>query len=505
MFFRAALWLVLVGLWAVEARSEIGEVGPPPAEMKLPDFYQKYIDADGYPIVASDNVSDYALKEAAYLVNMMLASRPDVREAMVKSGSRLIVIAHNEFTTDIPEHAGLKPRDFWDARARGLGGSQTDPVCSCGEENLLCYRGDPYSTENILIHEFAHNIHLRGMLNLDPTFDDRVKEAYESAKSQGLWKGKYAGVNHHEYFAEGVQSWFNNNRPPDHDHNHVDTREELWEYDAGLARLCQEVFGETELTYVKPVERLRDHLAGYDPEKAPEFRWPERLAKSRADIRREAQRRSDEATAKPIQHQSRTIEGWTVFVDERLLAGEQQALGDLALRMVANKLFDVTQVVPEGPLARLREVPIYLDLDHPLKSLQYHPDPGWLQNHGYDVKLAKAVHIPQAQRMIDLHRENTQPAVLIHELSHAFHDRVLGFDHPAIREAFDAAAAAGQLEKVLFVNGDQRRHYALTNHKEFFAEMSEAFFGTNDFYPFVRGELKQFDPKLYALLEQIWE
>jgi hypothetical protein len=127
------------------------EVSAPPDELKLDAIYTKYVSANGYPIVASAKVNDYALKEAAYLVNMMLARRPDVRDAMIGSGSRLIVMAHDEFTTDVPEHAQLRPKDFWDARARGLGGSQTDPVCSCGEENLLCFEGDPYSTENILI------------------------------------------------------------------------------------------------------------------------------------------------------------------------------------------------------------------------------------------------------------------------------------------------------------------------------------------------------------------
>ena len=128
------------------------EVSAPPEELKLNEVYKKHISANGYPVVATDKVDDYALKEAAYLVNMLLAKRPDVREAMIGSGSRLIVMAHNEFTTDVPEHSKLKPKDFWDARARGLGGSEHDPVCSCGEENLLCYEGDPYPTENILIH-----------------------------------------------------------------------------------------------------------------------------------------------------------------------------------------------------------------------------------------------------------------------------------------------------------------------------------------------------------------
>ena len=269
------------------------EVTAPPAELELDPFYTKYLNTNGYPIVSSDKVNDYALRESAYLVDMMLAERPDLRKAMIESGSRLIVIAHSEFTTDIPEYSQLTPKDYWDARARGLGGSLEEPVCSCAEENVLAYDGDPYSTENILIHEFAHNIHYRGMVNLDPTFDDRLRQTYERAMSQGLWKSKYASVNHAEYFAEGVQSWFNNNRPPDHDHNHVDTRKELREYDPGLAAICEEVFGKTELVYTKPSTRLEGHLAGYDPAEAPSFQWPERLARMKQKIRDDAKKRGD--------------------------------------------------------------------------------------------------------------------------------------------------------------------------------------------------------------------
>ena len=268
-----------------------GKVTAPPASLKLDPFYKKHISTGGYPIIASATVSDYALKEAAYLVNLLLAERPDVRDAMIASGSRMIIMAHNEYTTDVPEHSRMRPKDFWDARARGLGGSQTDPVCSCAEENVLGYEGDPYSSESIVIHEFAHNIHLRGMVNVDKTFDDRLKSVYDAAMKAGLWKTKYASVNHHEYFAEGVQSWFDNNRQPDHDHNHVDTRQELKDYDPGLAKICLEVFGETKLVYTKPVTRLKDHLAGYDPKTAPKFAWPERLNKARREIRKKAQSR----------------------------------------------------------------------------------------------------------------------------------------------------------------------------------------------------------------------
>ena len=65
-------------------------------------------------------------------------------------------------------------------------------------------------------------------------------------------------------------------------------RQELREYDPGLAALCLEVFGETELVYSKPVTRLKDHLAGYDPSRSPKFQWPEHLEKLGQKIREEA-------------------------------------------------------------------------------------------------------------------------------------------------------------------------------------------------------------------------
>ncbi len=282
----------------------------PPDPAGIPPFYTQRREATGFPIVASARVSPFALDEAAFLVDQMLGQRPDVRKAMIASGSRLCILAYDEFTTDQPEFARLQlapapglpslpPADYWDARARGMGGSEQDPLCTCAEENLLGYPGDPYATECILIHELAHNIHLRGMVNVDPTFDSRLKTAYEKAMATGLWKGVYASVNHHEYFAEGVQSWFDNNRSDDHDHNHVDTREELVAYDPRLADLCREVFGDTKLRYTKPTTRLRDHLAAYDPSAAPRFTWPERLAAARQAIREQAVKRNADATASP--------------------------------------------------------------------------------------------------------------------------------------------------------------------------------------------------------------
>jgi hypothetical protein len=281
----------------------------PAGKNGIPVFYSQIEWLRGFPIVASEKVNPYALKEAAFIGDLMLAKRPDVLKAMVLSGARLCIMAHDEFTTDLPEfqRMGEKPmrefetfsgKDFWDARARGTGGSATDPYCTCAEENVLGYPGDPYAAENILIHEFAHNIHLRGLNNVDPTFDIRLRQAYDAAMKEGLWKGKYASVNHYEYFAEGVQSWFDDNRENDHDHNHVNTRAELIEYDPRLAGFCREVFADTEFKYTKPATRLHGHLAGYDPSKAPTFAWPEHLIAVKAAIRTHAEARGQRADEK---------------------------------------------------------------------------------------------------------------------------------------------------------------------------------------------------------------
>ena len=96
------------------------------------------------------------------------------------------------------------------------------------------------------------------------------------------------------------------------------------------------------------------------------------------------------------------------------------------------------------------------------------------------------------------------PYVVLHELAHSFHDQVLGFDQPAIIAAYNDVKEKGIYEKVLLYTGATVRHYGLSNHKEYFAEATEAYFGVNDFYPFVRAELKQHDPGMFSLMEKFW-
>jgi hypothetical protein len=211
------------------------------------------------------------------------------------------------------------------------------------------------------------------------------------------------------------------------------------------------------------------------------------------------------SAAQPTARTERELEGWKVRVDERLLAPPHEELGRNALRFLEAKLVEIKAVVPAEPLAELQKVTIVLDLEcDGLESMQYHPSADWLAEHGYPRELAKCVHLPQAADVSTRRNINEQPWVILHELAHAYHDQVLGFDEPRIAAAYDQFKASGHGDATLLYDGQRVRHYALTDPKEFFAEMTEAYFGSNDFYPFNRAELKESEPRLYELLEEIW-
>jgi len=200
----------------------------------------------------------------------------------------------------------------------------------------------------------------------------------------------------------------------------------------------------------------------------------------------------------------RNIEGWKVLIDPDLLAADHQQTADRALKALANHLQRVTFIVPAERVAELQKLRIWVDLSHELKSMQYHPSKRWLTDHGYNPKLAKCVHIPRAAALFDPHMWAKHPYCVLHELVHAYHDQVLDFEHPQIKAAYDNAKQAGILEDVLAHTGNRVKHYGLTNHKEYFAESTEAYFGVNDFYPFVRAELKEHDPRMFATLVKVW-
>ncbi|WP_346857793.1 hypothetical protein [uncultured Draconibacterium sp.] len=224
----------------------------PPKELGFDAFYKKYVNVNGIHIMSSHRVPDSAFVVACSIVDFMTSGLPEnVREQMVKMNTRVGIMARYEGTTDIPEHAHLVNDTTlnWDLRARGLGGDMHLPLTTCAEENLLCYQIDKYHAEDILIHEFAHTIHGVGIIPLDSTFNNLLQEKLDAAMANGKYKNTYAATNIWEYWAEGVQNWFNVNaevETPDGKHNWVNTRADMKIYDRDLYDIISGYFPEFE-------------------------------------------------------------------------------------------------------------------------------------------------------------------------------------------------------------------------------------------------------------------
>lgn len=246
-----------------EQGDQARQIARPPADLSLDPFYARYVDALGIPVTSSDRVPDEALLRARDIVIEMTADRPDVRRALVRQHTRIAIMAIDEGTVDLPEqrdwrkpaaddprlsicerkHYGerigrLSDREYWNGRARGMGGILT----SGAAENLMAVPSTRYFGENIFVHEFAHDI-MAGIEAADPALLARIRRAYDAAMAAGKWKGEYGAVTVEEYWAEGTQFWFNSNKLVIVDGRRILSDADLADYDVALYNVLEEVYG----------------------------------------------------------------------------------------------------------------------------------------------------------------------------------------------------------------------------------------------------------------------
>lgn len=259
----------------------------PPDSLGLDPFYTKYVDAEGIPIVSSSRVADEALLDARSIVRDMLAYRPDLAAVLARKGYRVAILAEEEAITDLPENAhwtkpapddprltrcerkhyetrigSLTDREYWNARARGIGGVHTVGA----EEDVLGKRTSRYYGETILVHEFAHNV-LDAIRAADPQLYAEIEAAYALALEEGLWRDEYASTTVQEYWAEGTQFWFNSNRLAVFDGRRILNHADLEAYDPRLAAVLREAYDERHRLAADPFHL---HPARVPPGPIPE-------------------------------------------------------------------------------------------------------------------------------------------------------------------------------------------------------------------------------------------
>ncbi|OLQ74887.1 hypothetical protein BIT28_13075 [Photobacterium proteolyticum] len=204
-------------VFSYDANADSCLISSPPGKLGLDPFYRKYCSLYGVPVVSSSSVSDEALAQAWHIANQMIGNHHEYLMSIAEKGIVIAIIGKNENVTDIPEYSDLDP-NYWNARARGLGATEERPAVSGAEENILCLTNDRYHGENIFVHEFSHTVHEFGIVENVKSFQSELESLYRDAynnlrSNSGFEAGKYpeqayAMENSKEYWAEGVQSYY---------------------------------------------------------------------------------------------------------------------------------------------------------------------------------------------------------------------------------------------------------------------------------------------------------
>jgi hypothetical protein len=196
----------------------------------------------------------------------------------------------------------------------------------------------------------------------------------------------------------------------------------------------------------------------------------------------------------------RKLAGFTVNVSAALVA--DATAHDPSTAHVERMLADMAAKLPQPVTKALRKsTTLWLERSDCRKPAgEYHVSLGWLSQNNVNPDKTKNVQLNADH----LFWTETQPAMMMHEFAHAFHDRFLRYDNPEVLKAFARACASGKYESVGYAKGGKRRAYALNSQTEFFAELTEAYFWRNDFEPFDRAGLAEFDPQSMAMIERMW-
>jgi len=194
--------------------------------------------------------------------------------------------------------------------------------------------------------------------------------------------------------------------------------------------------------------------------------------------------------------------GWSVQMNAELY---DDILGQRVFEALRSDLMAIQSALPTAAVNYLKQVVFWLELDEvEFPGGVYHPSRSWLLLNAYPVKWEKGVQLGNAKNYLNWTKQ--QPAMVLHELAHAYDHLKFKNSNEQIITAFEAAKTNGIYEEVAYVGSDQLvRAYALSNVSEYFAELSEAYFLKNDFYPFNRTELEKHDKLGFKAMQWMWE
>lgn len=242
-------------------------------------------------------------------------------------------------------------------------------------------------------------------------------------------------------------------------------------------------------------------------------------------------------TSKKVYHDM-VIGGWNCKCEEGLFEecknDENSETEDSVISKVRQRLEDdllaASSKLPTRACKQLKEsTPIWINKSQrygpkcaPIRGtgMCFHPDSDWLVENGMSSEKKGGVELYEARKYLDdCDLWYGAGGVMIHELSHAWHNKFTkdGYDNEEIIECYKNAMKEKFYDCVKIHNStggtDECKAYAATDPMEYFAELSVAFLGGvgddkdleyNKWFPFNCQQLKEHDPRAYKLLLKIW-
>ncbi len=202
-----------------------------------------------------------------------------------------------------------------------------------------------------------------------------------------------------------------------------------------------------------------------------------------------------------VDFERRNVRSFPVYVAPEFKNYDSSLL-ERCLQALEADVRRLEEVVPSAAWQKISRIPIWLEYESAKTSMGvYFDSQEWLVANGFTIAKAKSIQFTSSLALWIGHRRNP----LMHELAHAYHDLVLSYSYSQVRVAFERASASGRYNAVRHSSGRVERANAISDQFEFFAELSEAYFGTKDSFPFTRDDLKEFDPSSYRAISDAWE
>ncbi|HEY1378818.1 MAG TPA: hypothetical protein VGF55_18605 [Gemmataceae bacterium] len=214
----------------------------------------------------------------------------------------------------------------------------------------------------------------------------------------------------------------------------------------------------------------------------------------------------------PKGYELRTVEGFTVYVNRKVLQQPVDRWGRQPLTVLEQELHDLHRILVPKMLRILQDVPIWAewDLTHKLIpnaiAVYYGGTAEGLLKLSGDPRKVNCVEILSMKRLGEVRHPGRSPEqiIILREMAHVVHHRLLGWDNPELKATFQQALDRDLYDEVNDRSGRRTTSSARTNVAQYFAEVSCAYLDSCNYFPFNRAQLRGYDPTGYAFLERVW-